>query len=539
MFVIVFIFSLLLACCVASWIRTRQQTTTRSPSGLPGGSNSGAIGNGAQISNDLDDIYPVHFLPNIWPARSLLMSYTFRYDSVLDAQKLHDSLALLLESGDWRKLTGRLRRNKNRRFEIHVPKRFSSDRPPFRFSHIKFNMIMEAHPLANRLPKKTGNRPSIQDSCELFRDFSYPSTLPHEMKHYLSTDEPMICLHINSFTDGTLVSFISPHIADVMGISGLLQAWTHAFREQSIDSLGLELEGPTQDVVASVGTDDDMIAKNTKFVLEDRQTTWIPLIMFLVNFVFHALTQRAESHHIYLPASFLTGLRNQAIREWELTQQNQNQPMPFISDGDLITAWGSRMVLSSAKWKGSALINSFVDMRDRIDILKSSSTSCPIVYLQNLVLTSTTLLTPEEARNLTISQIASRVRQAVVDQTSNAQLRSLMRLTRDWFSRIGTMPLFVSWNTTTLILVTNWNRARLLERADFGEPVATDTKTPPCGRSLRPVAYWGTVSPVTDSWSNTFVIYEKDYDGDYWVHAHLQKETWKLIQSELDSFTEK
>ncbi|KAI1308258.1 hypothetical protein F5Y03DRAFT_404988 [Xylaria venustula] len=510
----------------------------QSPSGIPEASDLG--GNRAKTSNDLDDIYPVHFLTHIWPARSLLMSYTFRYDSVLDVQKLHDSLALLLESGDWRKLAGRLRRNKNRRFEIHVPRQFSSDRPPFRFSHMKFDMTVETHPLAHRLPKKTGNRPSIQDSCELFRDFSYPSTLPHEMKHYLSTDEPMICLHINSFTDGTLVSFISPHmIADIMGIAGLLQAWKHVFQEQSIDSLQLKLEGPTQDVLASVGTDDDVVAKNTKFVLEDRQTTWISLIIFLVNFIFHALTQRSESHHIYLPASFLTELRNQAIRELEVARGDQNKAMPFISDSDLITSWGSHMVLSSAKWKGSAVINSFVDMRGRVDLLKSSSTSHPRVYLQNLVLASTTLLTSEETRHLKVSQIASRVRRTVVEQTSNTQLRSLMRLTRDWFSRIGTAPLFVSWNTTTLILFTNWNRARLLEHANFGEPAAKDSKRSLPGHNLRPVAYWGTVSPVTDNWSNTFVIYEKDHDGDYWVHARLRKETWKLIKAELDNFIEK
>jgi len=62
-------------------------------------------------SKELDTIYPVHFIDQAAIVKSSLISYTFRYDHVLDTKRLRDSLALLLGSGDWRKLGGRLRQN--------------------------------------------------------------------------------------------------------------------------------------------------------------------------------------------------------------------------------------------------------------------------------------------------------------------------------------------------------------------------------------------------------------------------------------------
>lgn len=58
-----------------------------------------------------DEIYPVHFIDQASIVRSSLISYTFRYNHVLDARKLRDSLVILLTTGDWKKLAGRLRQN--------------------------------------------------------------------------------------------------------------------------------------------------------------------------------------------------------------------------------------------------------------------------------------------------------------------------------------------------------------------------------------------------------------------------------------------
>ncbi len=56
-----------------------------------------------------DDVFPVHFIDQAGLIRESIINYTFQFNDVLDAEKLHDSLVSLLRIGDWKKLGGRLR----------------------------------------------------------------------------------------------------------------------------------------------------------------------------------------------------------------------------------------------------------------------------------------------------------------------------------------------------------------------------------------------------------------------------------------------
>lgn len=58
--------------------------------------------------------YPLHPLDNLSGTRNIFVSWVMRFNDVLDADKLHQSLSRLLEMGDWRKLGGRIRRGKVR-----------------------------------------------------------------------------------------------------------------------------------------------------------------------------------------------------------------------------------------------------------------------------------------------------------------------------------------------------------------------------------------------------------------------------------------
>lgn len=62
---------------------------------------------------ETDDVYPVHMLDDTKTLRDIVVTWTLRFNDVLDAEKLHASLAKLLEIGDWRKVGGRLRLNVN------------------------------------------------------------------------------------------------------------------------------------------------------------------------------------------------------------------------------------------------------------------------------------------------------------------------------------------------------------------------------------------------------------------------------------------
>lgn len=58
---------------------------------------------------ETDDIYPLHMLDDAPTLRGIVVTWTLRFNDVLDPDRLHASLSRLLEIGDWRKAGGQLR----------------------------------------------------------------------------------------------------------------------------------------------------------------------------------------------------------------------------------------------------------------------------------------------------------------------------------------------------------------------------------------------------------------------------------------------
>ncbi|KAF7922008.1 uncharacterized protein EAE98_008219 [Botrytis deweyae] len=497
-----------------------------------------------------DEVLPVHFIDQATIVRTSIINYTFRYNDVLDAAKLHRGLLQLLQIPGWNKLGGRLRTTKNGKLEIHVPRNFSKTRPEVKFSHVDYSDIkIDSHGLASQLPRPTGSTPSVQEGCHAFRSFALPTDLPNNIEHYWKNDQPMLSLHVTSFADATLVGLTFPHsLTDAMGTSEFLKAWSNVVAGKS--SFVKPLQGTQVDVLGNIGTSLDKKASQGEFALEGQQTRGFSLLSFIARYMWDATTRRSiRTRHIYLPAKYMSYLRQDV--EEELKRQNGGV-VPFVSDGDLITAWGARMVMSSSPWKNcSAVICNVFDLRGRLkDTFARGGT-----YLQNLILPATTVLSKEEAATATTAQIALGLRKAIVEQTDDVQARRLMRIARRWFSSMGTMPLFAKWDSR-VVACTNWSKAKFLDAADFGpnaliaggmgnrkysgtRVATTNTETAQAQAQAqpgRPVMYWGTTLSVTDKPRDTFVIYGKDAGSNYWVHAYLREETWSLIQKELDSF---
>lgn len=58
---------------------------------------------------ETDDVYPVHMLDDTKTLRDIVVTWTLRFNDVMDPDKLHASLSKLLEIGDWKKVGGRLK----------------------------------------------------------------------------------------------------------------------------------------------------------------------------------------------------------------------------------------------------------------------------------------------------------------------------------------------------------------------------------------------------------------------------------------------
>ncbi|KAE8150223.1 hypothetical protein BDV25DRAFT_140061 [Aspergillus avenaceus] len=478
---------------------------------------------GRSKEGDEYDTYPLHFMDQMAAIRGLITSYMFRYDCVLDAEELHDSLTRLLQLRDWKKFSGRLRGSNNGRLVIRVY-RDMKRQSLCRFSHVSYGVSVHEHSLGRRLPRQTGPTPSIQDGFDTFREFSVPPDMPGDVKHYLTTDEPLLSLRIVSFTDATLVSITFPHVVmDAMGVADFLGAWS-AMLQQRVDQVP-PLLGVKEDVMASVGSRGDAKAQSSH-ILERWQLRGLALVAFILQITWDRFTERGiQEGTIYLPVEFVAELRQSAHSEH---RREHGMDPPFLSDGDLIAAWGAQMILSSrANKEKSAMICNMFNIRSRVkDVLRS-----PGVYLQNLVLPTTVNMNIQPTQGhpgISVGIIACLIRDAISEQVTDGQIHRLMRIMRAAHARTGLMPFF-GMADSTIITCTNWSKARLQEAAYFAPAVRSSSES---GGAC--VASAGTVLNTSGALRDMLIIYGKDAIGNYWVHGHLRRETWTLIQNVFD-----
>lgn len=156
-----------------------------------------------------------------------------RFDAVLDVPRLQDSLETLLSGqyAGWSRLGARLRRNpRGGRFEYHVPAQFSATRPAVAFSHNSQHagVSLAEHPRGRQLPRTEANpdKPYLGCNVDTFTDWMRPSGYPERLEEYLTSDVPLLGVHVVSFRDATLVTFAWLHVlSDIMGVRELFQAW--------------------------------------------------------------------------------------------------------------------------------------------------------------------------------------------------------------------------------------------------------------------------------------------------------------------------
>ena len=252
------------------------------------------------------------------------------------------------------------------------------------------------------------------------------------------------------------------------------------------------------------------------------------MLAFAVRYAWDLLTRRnIQARTIFLPAVFLSRLRETAQEQLRLELSSEGSP--FLSNGDLIMAWCSRMIISSRSRQRPAIICNVFDLRSRLNNLFTPGGS----YLQNLILPACVFLTATEVSTSSFGHIALRLRRAIVEQTSDTQTRSLMRAMKASYASSGLMPMFGSSNSM-VIACSNWSKAKFLEAANFGPAVISHGHSVSGKRStIQPgicVSYCGTTIGKKDNPRDTFIIYGKDGEGNHWVHAYLREETWDLIQ---------
>ncbi|KAK4220851.1 putative lysr family regulatory protein [Podospora fimiseda] len=463
-----------------------------------------------------------------------IMKWVIRVDHVLDADKLHKSLAKLFEIGNWRRLGGRLRINKQKKLEIHIPKIFSAERPAVRFEHIVLSETnIDDHPLAAQLPRETDG-PSIQEGVDAFRKLSglggvkYPETLAD----YLNSDQPPFALQVISFRDATLIFLNFPHaVTDALGLSALIENWCKVLAGRDHDVLPLPEDDP-MDLV-----DAQQEGAEVKHVLDDKKIAGFGLVIFGLYFLWDLLFgPKMHTRVLFLPSRTVDALKKRATSD--IQDAKKKTPALFVSEGDIMTSLAIKSIASSlgeGSTRSLTVLNVF-ELRSRFPKSKIFDTS-KFAYVQNAFFVLTCILSGQEARKLSLGETALRVRQTVVEQTPEPQVRALTREFRTSLTKTGRPVVFAETNSI-LAPMTNWSKGRFYEVVDFGPAVLDGTGSEV--RRGKPSFFNAfDANPKRDpTHRNVWNVLGKDPQGNYWINGMLSAATWAKVEEELKSLGE-
>ncbi|KAM7202680.1 hypothetical protein V8F33_002606 [Rhypophila sp. PSN 637] len=502
-----------------------------------------------------DDVLPVHPIDGSTVIRNMTMGTGFRFNQVLDCDMIHGALVRLLKIGDWKRLGGRLRlmESDKGKVEIHIPQDFTAERPAVRYTHIHYDAKIDQHPLGSRFPHPTiGGGPAVLPATDGFMDLLEPDSTLHTFEDYLNGDHPQISLHCVTFRDATLITMKSPHtMTDAMGRHALIQNWsrTLAGREYDVPKLA----GSREDVVtrvADLGTSNQSSAVDKIKVAGHNPLSGPGFLYFIGRVLWDRFRgDKAVMRTVYLPAKTMQILKNQArshITESSAPDTGDRSVSPYVSEGDILTAWTSKMTFSTypkTSTQDVSVVNA-IDLRARVPqvFAKKNPTPHDPVWVQNLIILAYTHISVKSLLAEPLGNLALQIRTSVQKQ---ATWQSLARYCHYVLNRLyqgKLMPLFVK-PTSLMFTASNWHCAKLFEVTDFSPAVEKDCTQdhlngeidwPKEAKPGKPVSVLPLTFAGTREMKNNWLIGGRDAGGGYWIQGYLTDATWANVEKELE-----
>ncbi|CZS85771.1 unnamed protein product [Fusarium graminearum] len=485
---------------------------------------------------DDDDVYPAMLLDDTKAQRDMVLHWTFHFNDVLDTEKLRTSLATLIDIGDWRKLGGRYKINAQGRAEFHVPKAFTEARPPFQYSQRDFDMNIEDHPIGQKLPR-AGEQPSVHPGDHELKILVTAPGNPVNGWDLLVGDKPQMALNIVSFKNTTLVTLVFSHmLMDAGGLQALLQNWSRVIAGREADVS--PVFGAQQDVTHKIA--EGHIEDHSEFFVQERfeiapkRIKGFKMFLFVLRFLWELLWyEKAESRAIFLPKSAISQLRREALEDLTTGDGFDHDEKPFISEGDVLSAWTAKTVASSDPRQLPVSILNAVNLRYRFDSIKHSTG----VYLQNLSLCQFTFASPSMVRG-PLGPIALENRKHLTQQTTKPQIRAYLK-SAIAESQNGLDAILFGESNMLLIIVTNWTKAELTQAADFSAAVLREGDGSLARKNARGYMTQIYVSSAKESFmsKNVMVVKGKDHGGNYWLDGCFLPKAWAKFEDEIARLT--
>ncbi|KAF5845871.1 hypothetical protein GGP41_008359 [Bipolaris sorokiniana] len=462
-----------------------------------------------------DQVIPFHALDDGYVNRNVVMEASYRFDDVLDVNRLRLALHRLMQRDGWKKLGARIRQNKQKKLEYILPCKYDDKRPPFLWLHEKFEQSIAEHPKASQLPRAS-HTPKIHEDPHLMQSFLHHSGRPRKLADWLNSDNPPLSFKILSFQDATILSISWPHcVFDGIGRAAFMNAWL------------AELNGLA--IPEFVGFDHDPMSlligevPGERYVLRSQMLTGYRLFFFVLRTIFDLILQpKSEPRILQIPDRFLQKLKQEAVAD--LSKERKGGDAVFVSNGDVLLAWWARTVVSSQNLAVSrpVAIGTALNLRKALEKDLPSGT-----FVGNAVSTAFAFLTAHELATIPLGSIALRIRRAIQQQRTTEQVKAQLTL-MDFYGR---QPLAGPWNMLPLVLSQSLGFFDLdFSCAVVRQGLPNDRRRNQVGRpSYIHLTHQLNGIPGRNAGS----VLGKDAGGTWWIYFDLPVKAWKGVYQKL------
>lgn len=215
------------------------------------------------------------------------------------------------------------------------------------YSHVAYYTSAAKHPTACYIPKPATGRPSVFVDPDRIEDLFRPDGAPKKMDDYLHNDKFQLGLHVVSFLDQTLATVYFPHtLMDGMSMAPFLDAWILALQGRAVDIKRPVGAAQYAHKRSNDPLDDFGKRPTVKHVLANHQMSITGLSEWMLRNA-KSLFTGLENRMNCVPASTMDMLYKEAIID-SVVDRVADEPAPFLSDGDVLCAWWTRLWLATA-----------------------------------------------------------------------------------------------------------------------------------------------------------------------------------------------
>jgi hypothetical protein len=168
----------------------------------------------------------------------------------------------------------------------------------------------------------------------------YGHEVPKRLEDYIYTDRPQLGLRVISFKNSTIVVLHWIHLAfDAIAKRSLLDAWMLMLqgRENEIP----EPLGPHEYILEHFGRN-----PTEPHVLAEHHVSKPGIIWWALRNAYNLIIRKQEHRMVCVPAAYLAKLREKALAELAAQAPSEKSEAPFLSEGDILVAWVSRLAIS-------------------------------------------------------------------------------------------------------------------------------------------------------------------------------------------------